>query len=112
MPGKVNPVIPEFVLQLSMRIHAAETTVAEAVAMGELELDVMTPTITLSPHEMLTALTLSASVLAERCVARLQWQCGRVEQNRRGSRREAVELAHREGHVLSERQHPIDYPPL
>jgi len=45
MPGKVNPVIPELVLQLGFRIRGAAETVRLATAAGELELNVMEPVI-------------------------------------------------------------------
>jgi len=58
MPGKVNPVIPELVMQLSYRIRGAGTTVELAVAAGELELNVMEPVI-------LDALTTSLADLTD-----------------------------------------------
>ncbi len=45
MPGKVNPVIPELVLQVSFDVRGTVTTIEAAVAAGELELNVMEPVV-------------------------------------------------------------------
>ena len=45
MPGKLNPVIPELVMQVSYETRGAATVVEAAAAAGELELNVMEPVI-------------------------------------------------------------------
>ena len=45
MPGKVNPVIPEYVMQLSHMVFAHDVAIEHACAMGNLELNQLTPMI-------------------------------------------------------------------
>ena len=48
MPGKVNPVIPELVLQVGFEVEGARRVVEHAAGAGELELNVMEPAIAAS----------------------------------------------------------------
>jgi aspartate ammonia-lyase len=73
MPGKLNPVVPEYALQLGFRIRGAAATVDAAVAAGELELNVMEPVIVDALCSALADLTIAAGVLADRCIAGLTW---------------------------------------
>lgn len=45
MPGKVNPVIPELTIQVSMKIMANDTAIANAASRGEFELNAFLPLI-------------------------------------------------------------------
>jgi fumarate hydratase class II len=68
MPGKVNPVIPEAVLQVCAQVVGNDTAVAWGGAAGNFELNVMLPVI---GRNLLQSLLLLASVtrlLADRCV--------------------------------------------
>jgi aspartate ammonia-lyase len=48
MPGKINPVIPELAAIVSFQVVGNDTAVALAVQAGQLELNVMMPTMTYS----------------------------------------------------------------
>ena len=47
MPGKINPVIPELAAMVSFQVIGNDTAVAYAVQAGQLELNVMMPTMAL-----------------------------------------------------------------
>ena len=68
MPGKVNPVIPEAVSQASMRVFAHDQAIAQAVSMGNLELNAFMPLIADSLLDSLNLLTESCRILREYCV--------------------------------------------
>jgi len=68
MPGKVNPVIPEMVIQVAAFIQGKALSVSIANQHGPLQLNMMMPLIS---HETLTALDLlgsTARVFAVNCV--------------------------------------------
>lgn len=69
MPGKVNPVIPEAVLQVCSRVVGNDATVAWAGASGTFELNVQVPVIAAALLESVRLLTTSTRVLADRTVA-------------------------------------------
>ncbi len=72
MPGKVNPVIPEAVMQACVQVLAndgALRTAALGGVGGLLELNVAMPLMARALSESIGLLAGSASVLAERCVS-------------------------------------------
>ncbi len=68
MPGKVNPVIPESVLQVAARVIGNDVTISIANSSGHLELNVMMPLIGKAIIESLTLLSNASLSLAEKCV--------------------------------------------
>jgi len=81
MPGKVNPVIPEAVIQAAVQITGNDTTVALAGQMGRFELNAMIPVIA---HNLLQSIGLAASasrILAEKCVAGIEAREERCREN-------------------------------
>jgi aspartate ammonia-lyase len=92
MPGKVNPVIPELVLQYGFRIRGAAHTIDLAVAAGELELNVMEPVILAESHQMLALVTEGARAFAT-CIAGLHWNEENVRRNLDASVGAAVEAS-------------------
>ncbi|GAA3590428.1 class II fumarate hydratase [Kineosporia mesophila] len=68
MPGKVNPVIPEAVLQICAQVIGHDATLAWAGASGNFELNVMVPVISRSLLEQIRLLTRGSALLAERVV--------------------------------------------
>ncbi len=68
MPGKVNPVIPEAVLQICAQVLGHDATLAWAGASGNFELNVMVPVISRSLLEQIRLLTRGSALLAERVV--------------------------------------------
>jgi len=93
MPAKVNPAIPEYVMQLSYRIRGAAHTVECAVAAGELELNIMEPVIVDSIVTILADITAAATSFAHRCVTGITWDGPRREENLRGALDTWVTLA-------------------
>src|SRR5690606_13475665 len=72
MPGKVNPVICEAVIQVAARVIGNNTTVTVAGGQGNFELNVTIPVIADSVLESILLLTNGAHVLAHRCVNGLE----------------------------------------
>jgi fumarate hydratase, class II len=68
MPGKVNPVICEAVLQVCAQVIGHDATVAWAGASGNFELNVMVPVIARSVLEQIRLLSSSCVLLADRTV--------------------------------------------
>jgi fumarate hydratase class II len=69
MPGKVNPVIPEAVIQVAAQVAGNDTAIAIGGQGGFFELNTMLPVMA---HNLLQSISLLASashVLAEKCVA-------------------------------------------
>ena len=69
MPGKVNPVIPEMVMQVAAQVVGNDATVTWAAANGNFELNVMMPVLAHNLLQSIGLLTAAASGLRQRCVA-------------------------------------------
>ena len=69
MPGKVNPVIPEAVLQVCSRVVGNDASIAWAGASGNFELNVQMPIIGASLLESIELLAKACRLLAEKCVS-------------------------------------------
>lgn len=69
MPGKVNPVIPEAVVQAALAASGCDQTVFAACSMGNLELNAFVPLVADSLLNALDLLTRACRLLATRCVA-------------------------------------------
>jgi fumarate hydratase, class II len=72
MPGKVNPVVPEAVLQVCAQVVGHDATVAWAGASGSFELNVMVPVMSRAVLEEERLLANASRLLADRCVAGLE----------------------------------------
>ena len=68
MPGKVNPVIPEAVVQAALRVLGNDSTIAMASAMGRLELNAFMPLMADCLLESLDLLTRACALFDELCV--------------------------------------------
>src|SRR5438105_7465981 len=68
MPGKVNPVIPEAVMQVCAQVVGNDTAVTWAGAAGTFELNVMLPVIARNLLESLRILARACTLLADRCI--------------------------------------------
>jgi len=68
MPGKVNPVIAEMTMQVSMRVMANDAAIAMAASHGEFELNAFLPLIADSLLESLSLLTDTAMLFLTKCV--------------------------------------------
>jgi fumarate hydratase, class II len=72
MPGKVNPVIPEVVLQVAAQVIGNDTAVTVAGTQGSFELNVRVPMIARNLFESIQILGAASRLLAERCVDGLE----------------------------------------
>lgn len=68
MPGKVNPVIPESVMQIAAQVQGNDLAVQIGGQHGNFELNVMMPVITGNLFESIELLTTGSIMLAEKCV--------------------------------------------
>ncbi len=68
MPGKINPVMPELAAMVSFQVVGYDTAVALAVQAGQLELNVMMPTMAYSVLMSITILTNMLRQFTEFCI--------------------------------------------
>jgi aspartate ammonia-lyase len=69
MPGKINPVMPELAAMVSFQVVGNDTAVAMAVQGGQLELNVMMPTMAYSVMQSATILANMLRQFNDRCIA-------------------------------------------
>src|SRR5579864_7092144 len=72
MPGKVNPVIPEVVMQVAAQVIGNDTAITIGGMQGNFELNVRIPLIARNLLESIRLLTSAATVLNEKCVKGIQ----------------------------------------
>jgi fumarate hydratase class II len=73
MPGKVNPVMSEMVLQVAAQVIGNDSTVAWAAALGSsFELNVMMPVMAFNLLQSIELLSRAARIFADRCVTGLE----------------------------------------
>jgi fumarate hydratase class II len=68
MPGKVNPVIPEVVIQVAAQVIGNDTAITLGGQAGNFELNVMLPLMAYNLLQSIDLLASAAKVLAEKCV--------------------------------------------
>jgi fumarate hydratase class II len=68
MPGKVNPVIPEVVLQVAAQVIGNDTAVTVAGSQGAFELNVRVPVMARNIFESIRILTAACHMFSEKCV--------------------------------------------
>jgi aspartate ammonia-lyase len=68
MPGKINPVMPELAAMVSFQVVGNDLAVAMAVQAGQLELNVMMPTMAYSVLQSITILTNMLRQFTQKCV--------------------------------------------
>jgi fumarate hydratase class II len=82
MPGKVNPVIPEVVLQVAAQVIGNDTAITVGGLQGQLELNVRVPMIARNLLQSIHLLSTASVAFAEKCV-------DGIEVNREGAKRSA-----------------------
>src|SRR5947208_4848062 len=82
MPGKVNPILPEVVLQVSAQVIGNDTAITVGGLEGNFELNVRVPLIARNLLESIHLLSTTAVAFAEKCV-------DGIEVNREGTKRSA-----------------------
>ncbi|MBE2317126.1 class II fumarate hydratase [Solirubrobacter sp. CPCC 204708] len=68
MPGKVNPVIPEVVLQVSAQVIGNDTAITIGGLQGQFELNVRIPLIARNLLQSIHLLSTTSKIFAEKCV--------------------------------------------
>ena len=68
MPGKVNPVIPEVVLQVAAQVIGNDAAITVAGSQGQFELNVRVPLIARNLLQSIALLSNASLALAEKCV--------------------------------------------
>jgi fumarate hydratase class II len=68
MPGKVNPVIPEAVIQVAARVIGNDTTITTAGQWGFFELNTMLPVAGVALLQSIALLSTASTVFAEKCI--------------------------------------------
>jgi fumarate hydratase, class II len=82
MPGKVNPVIPEVVLQVAAQVIGNDTAITVGGMQGQFELNVRIPLIARNLLQSIHLLSTASVVFAQKCV-------DGIEPNREGLKRSA-----------------------
>ena len=68
MPGKVNPVMPEVVLQVGAQVIGNDTAITIGGLQGQFELNVRIPLMARNLLQSIQLLTSASTLLAEKCV--------------------------------------------
>lgn len=79
MPGKVNPVIPEFVISCSHRVYSNDQLVSSLAAQGCLELNAYLPLIGHALLESIKTLIAADHSMAENLLSGLEIEAGEAE---------------------------------
>ena len=69
MPGKVNPVIPEAVMQVAAQVMGNDTAIMMGGQAGNFELNVMLPVMAYNLLKSIALLSSVTEVFAEKCIA-------------------------------------------
>ena len=72
MPGKVNPVIPEVVIQVAAQAIGNDAAITVAGSQGQFELNVRVPVIARNLLDSIELLGSASRLLSEKCVAGLE----------------------------------------
>jgi fumarate hydratase class II len=68
MPGKVNPVIAEVVIQVSAQVIGNDTAITVAGTQGQFELNVRVPLIARNLLDSIRLLSATSGIFAEKCI--------------------------------------------
>jgi fumarate hydratase class II len=79
MPGKVNPVIPEVVLQVSAQVIGNDTAITIGGMQGQFELNVRVPLIARNLLQSIGLLATTSELFAIKCVEGIEADCDGCE---------------------------------
>jgi fumarate hydratase class II len=79
MPGKVNPVIPEVVLQVAAQVIGNDTAITIGGMQGQFELNVRVPLIARNLLQSIGLLSTTAELFAVKCVEGIEANCDGCE---------------------------------
>ena len=97
MPGKVNPVIPEVVLQVGAQVIGNDTAITIGGLQGQFELNVRIPLMARNLLQSIQLLSSASTLFAEKCVDGIEPNLPGLEALGRGhaGRRHGAEPVHR-----------------
>jgi fumarate hydratase class II len=101
MPGKVNPVIPEVVIQVAAQVIGNDAAVTFAGASGTFELNVCIPVMARNLLESIRLLATASRALAELCVSGVEADVERCRRYAESSSAIATALAPHLGYDLT-----------
>jgi fumarate hydratase class II len=81
MPGKVNPVMSEMLIQVCAQVLGNDAVITFGGAFGNFELNVMLPVITYNLLQSIELLAQGARVFARRCIVGLEADAQHCEEN-------------------------------
>jgi aspartate ammonia-lyase len=79
MPGKINPVLPELAAMVGFQVMGNDTATAMAIQAGQLELNVMMPTMAYNTLQSITILANTLHQFDTRCIAGITANQARCE---------------------------------
>src|SRR6478609_3230931 len=85
MPGKVNPVLPEVVLQVSAQVIGNDTAITIGGMQGQFELNVRIPLIARNLLQSIELLSNASTLLAEKCVDGIEPNLAGLEASAEGT---------------------------
>jgi fumarate hydratase class II len=85
MPGKVNPVMPEVVLQVSAQVIGNDTAITIGGMQGQFELNVRIPLIARNLLGSIALLSSAARLFAEKCVSGIEPNVAGLEASAEGT---------------------------
>ena len=81
MPGKVNPVIPEMVMQVSAQVIGNDNTITFSSSNGNFELNTMLPIMAHNLLESIELLTSSTEVFEKKLIKHLEANTEKLDEN-------------------------------
>ena len=99
MPGKVNPVLPMAMIQLSFAVVGNDVAVAQAVQYGELEINHSEPVVASRVFDSISLLTKGIQRFGEKCVKGIEADVARNEKHLMESMAVATALVPRIGYA-------------
>ena len=81
MPGKVNPVIPEMVMQVSAQVIGNDNTITFSSSNGNFELNTMLPVMVHNLLESIELLTTSTNVFEKKLINDLEANTEKLDEN-------------------------------
>ena len=81
MPGKVNPVIPEMMMQVSAQVIGNDSTISFSAANGNFELNTMLPVMAHNILESIAILTSATKVFTDKLIVGLEANTEKLDEN-------------------------------
>jgi len=81
MPGKVNPVIPEMMMQVSAQVIGNDSTITFSAASGNFELNTMLPVMAHNILESISILTTGTKTFTEKLIVELEANTDKLDEN-------------------------------